>query len=173
MNFITHTEPYVAFGSPVCVIVAGFIKKDTDLRWKGYDMAVSNVTAGLLTTVLKYSFNRPRPFVTYPDINKYTLAGSKSFPSGHTASAFAAATSLSLSFPKWYVIAPAYAYACTIGYSRMYLGVHYPSDVFMGALVGSGTAVGMHYVMKGIKKRITKKKQPVIFGAMPQESLYF
>jgi membrane-associated phospholipid phosphatase len=61
-------------------------------------------------------------------------------PSAHTSSAFATATSLSLAFPKWYVVVPSFVWASSVGYSRMHLGVHYPSDVLVGALVGSGSA---------------------------------
>ncbi|MGB8358080.1 MAG: phosphatase PAP2 family protein, partial [Bacteroidales bacterium] len=53
-----------------------------------------------------------------------------------------------LDYPKWYVIVPSYAYAGTVAYSRMHLGVHYPSDVLAGALIGSGCAVLSHYVNK-------------------------
>lgn len=89
---------------------------------------------------MKYGFNRKRPFVTYPDlITKKSEAGSPSFPSGHTSQAFATATSLSLAYPKWYVIAPSLLWAGAVGYSRMELGVHYPSDVLVGALIGIGS----------------------------------
>ncbi|HEU4718905.1 MAG TPA: phosphatase PAP2 family protein, partial [Bacteroidia bacterium] len=102
---------------------------------------------------LKYTVNRPRPFVTYPDIIKKTKAGSKSFPSGHTSSAFALATSVSLAYPKWYVIAPSYAWACAVGYSRMRLGAHYPSDVAAGALIGAGCAWGCWWLNKKIQEK--------------------
>jgi membrane-associated phospholipid phosphatase len=51
--------------------------------------------------------------------------------------AFALATSLSLSYPKCYIIVPSFAWASSVGYSRMDLGVHYPSDVLAGAIVGA------------------------------------
>jgi membrane-associated phospholipid phosphatase len=76
-------------------------------------------------------------------------------PSGHTSSAFSTATSLSLNFRKWYVVAPAYTYAAAVGYSRMYLGVHYPSDVLVGALLGSGTA----YLTWKINKKLQNKRK--------------
>ena len=62
-------------------------------------------------------------------------------PSGHTSSVFATATSLSMAYPKWYVVVPSFVWAGSVGYSRMHLGVHYPSDVIIGALVGSGSAI--------------------------------
>ena len=67
--------------------------------------------------------------------------------------AFAAATTISLQYPKWYVIAPAFIYASGVGYSRMYLGVHYPTDVLAGAVLGAGSSFVTHYTFKFIKKR--------------------
>ena len=66
--------------------------------------------------------------------------------------AFATATSLSLTYPKWYIIVPAYSWAGAVGYSRMHLGVHYPSDVFIGALVGAGSAWLTHAMNKKLLK---------------------
>jgi undecaprenyl-diphosphatase len=101
---------------------------------------------------MKYTFDRDRPFITYPDITKKSGAGSPSFPSGHTSSAFALATSLSLTYPKWYVIASSYTWAGTVAFSRMDLGVHYPSDILAGALVGGGCAWLTHVVNKKLSK---------------------
>lgn len=156
-GFITDTEPFVAIGTPLTVLTIGIIKKDKVTQWKGLEIASSSIATSLIVTGLKLGISRDRPFVTYPDlITPYTKAGSHSFPSGHTSSAFATATSLSLCYPKWYVIVPAYMYAGTIAYSRMYLGVHYPSDVLFGALIGAGTAIGTHYIFKRIKTKQEK-----------------
>jgi membrane-associated phospholipid phosphatase len=139
-RFVSNSEAYLVIGIPAGMFTAGVIKNDDQLYRSA---CITLVTAGVnfgITTALKYSINRDRPFVTYPDILKKSRAGSPSFPSGHTSGAFAMATSLTLAYPKWYVIVPSYAWAGAVGYSRMYLGVHYPSDVFVGALVGAGSA---------------------------------
>ena len=73
-------------------------------------------------------------------------------PSGHTALAFALATSAALEYKKWYVAVPAFLWASAVGYSRMYLGVHYFSDVLTGAAVGVGSAYLARYLVKIIFK---------------------
>ena len=137
---ITNSVTPLSFGAPILLIGIGQIKKDTSITNKGIILGEAFCVNAFTTTALKYAFHRDRPFVTYPYIDKQVEAGSPSFPSGHTSSAFALATSLSLTMPKWYVIAPAYLYAGAVGYSRMHLGVHYPSDVLAGAIVGTGSA---------------------------------
>lgn len=137
---LSNSVTPLSFGIPIGVICTGFIKHDSLLKNKGIYMGASLLVAAGITTGLKLSVNRPRPFVTYPDIEKSAKAGSYSFPSGHTSDSFAMATSVSLAFPKWYVITPAFLWACSVGYSRMDLGVHYPSDVLAGAIIGAGSS---------------------------------
>ncbi|MFM6946036.1 MAG: phosphatase PAP2 family protein, partial [Flavobacteriales bacterium] len=139
-KFITNSVSPIGLGTPLIVTSIGLIQKDKALKNKGYFIGATLLTSTIVSTTMKFAINRDRPFVTYPDIQKLTGAGSPSFPSGHTSEAFATATSLSLAFPKWYVIAPAYIWAGAAGYSRMHLGVHYPSDVLVGALIGAGSA---------------------------------
>src|SRR5512133_888898 len=136
----SNTEAYIVAGIPVTTGVIGLMKHDEELFRNSCVAAAALAINSGITLALKYSINRDRPFVTYPDISKKSGAGSPSFPSGHTSSSFAMATSLSLSFPKWYVIVPAYSWAGTVAFSRMDLGVHYPSDVLAGALIGTGSA---------------------------------
>ena len=147
-KFVTNSVAPIGLAAPLLVTSIGFIQKDKTLQNKGYYMGATLLTSALITTSLKFAIDRDRPFVTYPDIQKLTGAGSPSFPSGHTSEAFATATSLSLAFPKWYVIAPSFIWASAAGYSRMHLGVHYPSDVLVGALIGSGSAWLCHELNK-------------------------
>ena len=132
------------------------IEKDQELKQKGLMIGASFIVTTVIATTLKHTINRARPFETYPDIQKLAASGSSSFPSGHTSDAFSTATSLSLAFPKWYVIAPSYTYATLVGYSRMHLGVHYPSDVLAGAIIGAGSAFLCYKAQKWINHRNRK-----------------
>jgi membrane-associated phospholipid phosphatase len=153
-RFISDSEPYVMFSVPLGMATAGFIKHDKTLIRNAYTGLAALAVTGGISLALKYTINRERPFVTYPDIIQKSKAGSPSFPSGHTSGAFATATSLSLAYPKWYIIVPSYTWAGTVGYSRMHLGVHYPSDVLAGALIGSGCA----YLTFKVNQKLLKKK---------------
>lgn len=130
----------VSIGIPVGVYSIGLIKHDSTLKNKGAYITASLLTTAGITFALKYAVNRPRPYVTYPSIDNVMDPDSPSFPSGHTSDAFATATSVSLAFPKWYVITPSFLWAGFVGYSRMHVGVHYPSDVLAGAIIGAGTS---------------------------------
>lgn len=157
-KFISNTTSDVAIGIPVIMGVVGLIEKDDNLLKNALYVGVSIGVDGALTYSMKNLFARPRPFVTYPDIKKLGTGGSYSFPSGHTSMAFVTATALSLKYPKWYVIAPSYFWACSVGYSRMNLGVHYPTDVLAGALLGAGSAYVTYKVNNWFWKKHENKK---------------
>lgn len=155
--FISNSIVPVSIGVPIGVIGVGFLKQDSTIKNKGVYIGASLLIAAGITTGLKYSVKRERPFVTYPVIDKVMNAGSPSFPSGHTSDAFATATSLSLAFPKWYIIVPSFVWAGSVGYSRMDLGVHYPSDVLAGAAIGAGTSYLCFKANKWLHERHRKK----------------
>lgn len=154
---ISNSAAPISIALPIGVLCTGLIKHDSTLKNKGIYIGASIAIAAGITTGLKYAVNRTRPFVTYPFIEKEMAAGSPSFPSGHTSDAFSTATSVSLAFPKWYVVAPSFLWACSVGYSRMDLGVHYPSDVLAGAIIGAGTSYLCYKANKWLYKRNRKK----------------
>ena len=156
--FITKSTVHFGLGAPTVMLAVGLIKKDSLLTQNSLMMIGGLAINGIFTTAMKHGFNRNRPFVTYPDIIKLSQAGNLSFPSGHTSLAFNVATSVSIAYPKWYVIAPSFLWASAVGYSRMHLGVHYPSDVFVGALVGSGSAWLGQIITKKIQQKRSSKE---------------
>jgi membrane-associated phospholipid phosphatase len=145
---ITNTAAYIAYILPFLFLLTGLKKKDPLIRQKAYYMGATVLTSGIISTLLKYIIARPSPFDIYAGLEKITVGGSFSFPSGHTADAFALATALCFAWPRWYVIIPAFAWAGTVGYSRIDLGVHYPSDVLAGIVIGAGTAIISFFVLK-------------------------
>ena len=158
-NFFKATAESVTIfniAAPVGLLTAGIIRHDKQLQKEALYVAGGFIVSSIVTQGMKRIIQRDRPFVTYPFIVKRDVGGSYSFPSGHTSAAFCTATSLSLLFPKWYVIVPSYLYAATVGYSRMYQGVHYPSDVLAGAVVGAGSA----WLSYKVEKWQNKKNQP-------------
>lgn len=150
---ISRTEPYIAVGVPVAMAVASWINHDKQLFKDAVYVGTSVAGTFVLTYGMKYLFDRQRPYERYPHrVHPFSTESSPSFPSGHTATAFALATSLSIKYPKWYVIAPSAVWACSVGVSRMNEGVHYPTDVLAGAAIGAGCAVLNIYVNLWLNK---------------------
>lgn len=139
-EFISDSHVFVIAGAPLVMGATALLTHNDQLLNQTIELGAASALNLGMTYLLKYSINRDRPYTTYPDILPKSEDGSPSFPSGHTSSSFATAASLSLLYPKWYVIAPSFIWASSVGYSRMYLGVHYPSDVAAGALIGVGSA---------------------------------
>lgn len=146
-------------GIPTAMGIYALIKKDQSLLKDAIYIGTSVIEAVGITYGMKHAFDRERPYVKYPD--KIHLHGhaedSPSFPSGHTAAAFSLATSLSITYPKWYVIAPSAVWACGVGFARMNQGVHYPSDVLTGAAIGVGCAFVNVYVNRWLNKVLFKE----------------
>ena len=98
-------------------------------------VATVALTTQLATTLLKYAVQRDRPPTVVLDPEPLLdVPTTSSFPSGHTSSSFACAWVLSRLAPRLTV--PLFALAALIGFSRIYVGVHYPLDVLAGAVFG-------------------------------------
>lgn len=155
--FLSNTAGPASVIVPVGILGAGFIMRDSTIKNKGLVVGASIAATLGITAGLKYGTNRARPYDTYPVLDNVVHEETPSFPSGHTSMSFSTATSLSLAFPKWYVIAPSYLWAGAVGYSRMYLGVHYPTDVLAGAITGAGTSYLCYKANQWLHKRYQEK----------------
>ncbi len=146
---------------PISMFTYGRAKNHTYDENSGVLMAVSEATSITFTTGIKYIFKRPRPYKTLSDVylRKGILGDPYSFPSGHTSIAFTIATSLALRYPKYpQVYVPAYIWGIIVGYGRVYFGMHYPTDVLGGAVLGSLSAIGVY----SLRNEIFKLKNKVL-----------
>lgn len=132
--FITTLGDYMIIWIVITLLL--FILKKLSLKKDFIFISLVYFSSFLVNDlILKQLFQRDRPFMQYEIFQPLILApDSHSFPSGHTASSFVAATILSYYFPKYRVLF--YVLAIIIGFSRIYVGVHFLSDVLVGALIG-------------------------------------
>lgn len=113
-------------------------------------LGVASATANL---ALKYGAARPRPErETVNEDRHVPMPFSTSFPSGHSASAFAFAVGAGTQLPL--VALPLNAMAALVAYSRVHAGVHYPSDVMAGAAVGGAAAAAVSRVLSRVAGRV-------------------
>jgi len=124
----------------------------TRFGWDAVAPVAHMITAGLTCTVLykwmKRWASRPRPYETYPEVTLFAAPLDRfSFPSGHTLHAVAF-TMVVLAYYPWLacVVVP---FASLVASSRVMLGLHYPSDVLAGALVGSAIAAVSFLLLAG------------------------
>ena len=104
-------------------------------------------TADLVSSLLKLGFGRPRPFLVLPEANPliHGVHG-ESMPSSHAATSFAGFVALALLLGRllpWLVTVGLGVLATAIAFSRVYVGVHYPSDVLVGAVIGAAVAAAI------------------------------
>jgi membrane-associated phospholipid phosphatase len=119
-----------------------------------YRLTLSQGGAYGAIVALKHAVGRPRPYVTHRLRARAEQHASRtrpgdahlSFPSGHAGLAATLATSWSMSHPYWFTIAPGALWAAGVALSRLHLGVHYPSDILAGAVLGVGIAVLVHHL---------------------------
>ncbi len=150
---LSQSADYTGIIAPFGLLTVGFIQQDENLKWKALSSGVAVIGTYGAGYIMKKAIKRDRPFVKYPEFIPYRNKDSYAMPSGSTALAFTTATSLTMALPKWYVALPSYAYAGAIGYSRIHLAEHYPTDVLAGAVLGSASAFVCYKLNRWVNKK--------------------
>lgn len=142
-------------GALVIVLIA------VPLWWRGHREATFDVLLLLgitlvLVEAIKFLVGRPRPCDALAGVR--TLAAfpcsaevDPAFPSGHASRAFAVSSLLAVRF-RWWIRIPAGVFAVLVGISRVYLGLHWPSDILGGAIVGIGLALVIEFFSRRVAR---------------------
>lgn len=147
----------------IAAVLFLFKKRKEALVVLGLGLLIVAITDPLANQVIKPLVHRDRPCPPgWMVEGGRFLCGSKhssSFPSSHAMNIFAVATLLTFFYPRWKLVY--LAFACFIGYSRIYVGVHYPVDVIGGAVFGVVVAIavvaGYRFFARQIKARRSGK----------------
>lgn len=117
-------------------------------RVEALDILVLLAVAEIAVFLLKVALAVDRPAIGVRLVVPLDDASDPAFPSGHTTRAFALAMLLALRTRDWRWGAPLFSYATAVGLSRIYVGVHWPSDVVGGALLGVAWAVAFERISR-------------------------
>lgn len=129
------------------ILVALILLMMRQTRRTGMDMAVAMLLLFIVgNLILKNVIDRTRPYNLYQSLIPLApKPHDASFPSGHTMHSFGAATAIFLNDRRWGTAALVLAFG--IGISRMYNGMHYPTDVLAGALLGVAAGCLAHWIV--------------------------
>lgn len=130
-------------------------------RWCASAMMVAAAVGdrfGVLA--LKEPIGRIRPYDVLGDVNQLVGSGGGSFPSNHALNGAAVAMILSMYYPRlawlWWSL------ALLSSYSRLYVGVHYPSDIAGGLLIGGALGYGLYRLAESIRFLVAQRRNRVI-----------
>lgn len=153
---ITNLAYPVVFCIPVFLLIKGLVKKEIFTIQNMCYVIISIFVAAVIAALFKYGFNRARPFIIYDylGITKESLSLSPSFPSGHTTLTFAMVAALAKVYNKWFLTLFLFIWAILVAYSRLHLGLHYPSDVLCGIIIGISSALLCYKMRQNINKNI-------------------
>ena len=170
--FVWANLTFLGDALPACAIMILFIRKSPDLVWSGM---IATLVATLVVNLLKLYFNFPRP-PSILDENLINIIGpalySYSFPSGHTVTIFTLTGILMFYLRTFYLRFLMVIMAVLIGTSRIAVGVHWPSDVLAGAVIGLLCAVAGVFVIQKLRWKKNKTIQLIVGFLLIMSILY-
>ena len=127
------------------------------------------INDGVVVNTIKHAVHRPRPCIALPDVvERLGCTTSGSMPSAHAANWFAATMIVFIFYRrKLWLLLPVAFMAVAVSFSRIYNGVHYPSDVLAGAIIGAGTAAAVAVVLQLAWHYLGRLSFPIWQARMP------
>ena len=155
MKFITS----LGNGGLVWIVIAILLLVFKSTRKVGATVFLAMIyNLVVLNVIMKNLFSRIRPYEVIDELTRIVPAPSDfSFPSGHAGHSFAAAVVMMVMLPRKYGV-PALVLAILMSVSRRYVGVHYPTDVLGGCIIGTIMAILSILTVKAIEKRKSETK---------------
>lgn len=147
---------YIVMAAVLAIIVISLFPRFRSHLRKNLELllltAVSALTARfIIAELIRFFYSRPRPFEIFENIRQLVPHDpGASFPSGHASLSFAVAAAVYFYYPKTSILF--FLAALSIGLGRVAAGVHWPSDVIGGAIVGVGSALTVRMMWKYFKK---------------------
>lgn len=152
--FLTHFGD----GGAIWIVFTVLTVVQKKYRKEGIMMAFALLFGAIMTNILiKNLVMRPRPFDAIPELHALVSESGWSFPSGHSTSSMAAGLVMFRRMPHKIGI-PALVFAIFICLSRLYVGVHYPTDVIVGILVGTFASVCAVWIVENKGEKFLKTK---------------
>lgn len=150
---VSDSISFISLGIPAIFLITGLVKKNRDYAMKGLMILLSIALAGSICATIKRTVKEPRPYEVDSRITQWSVGGSNSFPSGHTAEVSAAALAFSfILFRTPVSIVLSLIWALLMMLSRIVLGVHNFTDILGGFIVGCLGLLITHTIFERYEK---------------------
>ncbi|AZQ61092.1 phosphatase PAP2 family protein [Flammeovirga pectinis] len=158
LNFITHQTFTICFIILICFAVRLYFQQTSQNKINFIRLILVFGVSAIIGLLIKYSFFRLRPCYALTSVLQKTDGVTSSFPSGHTTLSFAIFFSCVYAKEKLAIILPLFLFSCLVGYSRIALGIHYPTDILAGITLSFIVTVLINKLLPSLLKNNILKK---------------